>query len=86
MCRISLELDDDVVALLRQDDQPLDQTARDVIVMVLNRRGVISGGTAAALLGTDRLAFILRAANLGVPYFTYTIEDGEAKPVAGDKV
>ncbi|MGH2561477.1 MAG: UPF0175 family protein [Thermomicrobiales bacterium] len=86
MSRISLELDDDVVALLRQDDQTLDQTAREVIVMDLYRRGVLSGGKAAELLGMDRLAFIHRAADLGIPYFNYTIEDWEAELAASDEV
>ena len=84
--QISLELDDDVVALLRRDDEPLDQTARNVIVMDMYRRGVLSGGKAAELLGMERLAFIHHAADLGIPYFNYTIEDWEAELAASDQV
>ncbi|MGH2561480.1 MAG: UPF0175 family protein [Thermomicrobiales bacterium] len=79
MSRISLELDDDVAALLRQDNQPLDQTAREVIIMDLYRRAIISGGRAAELLGMDKRTFIRRADDRGIPYFQLTKEDLEAE-------
>jgi predicted HTH domain antitoxin len=86
MSIINLELDDDVVDLLRQDDQPLDQAALELIVMDLHRRGMLSGGRAAELLGMDRLAFIRRADELGIPYFNYSREDWEAEIAASEKV
>jgi len=84
--QISLELDDDVVALLRRDDEPLDQTAREVIIMDLYRRAVLSGGRAAELLGMERRAFYRRAADLNIPYFNYTTEDWEAEVAASNEV
>jgi len=42
-------LDDDVVAALQQLNQPLEQAARECIVLELYRRGTISSGKAAEL-------------------------------------
>jgi len=46
-----------------------------MIVLELYRRGLISSGKAAALLGLARLDFIQRASDLGIPYFRFT-DDG----------
>jgi predicted HTH domain antitoxin len=79
MSTINLTVDDDVVSLLRRDDQPLDQTARELIVMDLYRRGMLSGGRAAEILGMDLREFMRRADDLGIPYFKYSAEDLEAE-------
>jgi predicted HTH domain antitoxin len=51
--------------------QPVEQVAREIIVLELYRRDLISSGKAAALLGVPRLDFIQRASELGVPYFRF---------------
>ena len=69
-------LDDELATLLEQE-KPLDQAARETIVMDLFRRGKISTGKACELLSVDRVVFARRAAELGIPYFQMTKEDWE---------
>jgi predicted HTH domain antitoxin len=71
-------LDDELAALLEQD-RPLDQAARETLVMDLFRRGRISIGRACSLLGLDRVAFASRAAELDIAYFQITKDDWEAE-------
>ena len=66
-------LDDELATLLEQE-KPLDQAAREALVMDLFRRGKISTGKACELLSLDRLTFARRAAELGIPYFQMTKE------------
>jgi predicted HTH domain antitoxin len=75
MSTVQLDLADDVVALLRESDQPVEAAAQELIVWELYRRGAISGGRAAELLGADRLAFIRRASALGIPFIDMTEEE-----------
>jgi predicted HTH domain antitoxin len=67
---INLDLEEDLVALLRQSNQPVEHAAREWIVLELYRRGAISSGKAAQLLGISRMEFIQYAARLGIPYFS----------------
>lgn len=69
MASVQLELDDDLVQALNLLDQPIQQAAREAIVLELYRRAVISSGKAAQLLSMDRFAFIRYASRLGIPYF-----------------
>jgi predicted HTH domain antitoxin len=69
---VQLDLADDVLAVLRESDRPLADAAREVIVLELYRRGAISSGRAAELLGTDRFAFIRHASELGIPFIDMT--------------
>lgn len=69
-------LDDELAALLEKE-KPLDQAARETIVMDLFRRGKISTEKACEMLSLDRVAFARRAAELGIPYFQMTKEDWE---------
>jgi predicted HTH domain antitoxin len=70
-----LDLDEDLVNMLREWRQPVQQAARELIVMELYRLGKVSSGRAAELLGLPRLDFIQRAADLAIPYFRLTAED-----------
>jgi predicted HTH domain antitoxin len=72
MSTISLELEEDVVALLRQSNQPVERAAREFIVLELYRRGAISSGKAAQLLGMSRVEFIQYASRLGIPCYSMT--------------
>jgi predicted HTH domain antitoxin len=76
-------LDDELATLLEQE-KPLDQAARETLVMDLFRRGKISTGKACELLSLDRLAFARRAAELGIPYFQMTKDDWEDEKVTID--
>lgn len=75
MSTVQLDLADDVLALLRESDQPVEAAAQELIIMELYRRGAISGGRAAEILKSDRLAFIRRASALGIPFIEMTEEE-----------
>ena len=79
----TVELEDELAALLEQE-KPLDQAARETIVMDLFRRGKVSIGKACGLLGLDRVAFARRAAELDIPYFQMTKEDWAAEKASID--
>lgn len=79
MSTVKLDLEDDLVALLRQLNQPVQQAARELIVLELYRRGTISSGRAADLLGMSRWEFIRHASHLGIPYFAMTEDEWEAE-------
>ena len=75
MSTISIDLEADLVALLRQLSQPMERAARELIVLGLYRRGAISSGKAAQLLGMSRVEFIQYTSRLGIPYFTMTEDE-----------
>ncbi len=79
MASTNLELGEELGGLLAKFGDPIEQTAREMIVLELYRRGVISSGKAAALLGVGRLDFIQRASELGIPYFRFTAEEWQAE-------
>jgi len=76
---ITLELEDELVAALRELDGSLDRAARELIVLELYRRGAISGGKAGELLGLSRYDFIRHESDLGIPYFNLTDGEWEAE-------
>ena len=79
----TVELEDELAALLEQE-KPLDQAAREAIVMGLFRRGRLSIGRACGLLSLDRAAFARRADELDIPYFQMTAEDWAAEKASID--
>jgi predicted HTH domain antitoxin len=68
---------DDELARLLEEEQPLDKAARETLVMGLFQRGRISSGRAGELLGLERLEFMERAAELGVPVYLTTEQEWE---------
>jgi predicted HTH domain antitoxin len=82
MSMLKLDLEDDLEALLQQTNQPLEKAAREMIVLELYRRGVLSTGKAAEHLGMARLAFIQHASDLGIAYFDMTKDEWEAEKAA----
>ena len=79
MNTVEIALEEDVVALLHQFNQPVQQAAREFIVLELYRRGTISSGKAAELSGMARQEFIHHASYLGIPYFAMTKDEWEAE-------
>ena len=79
MASTNLELGEELGDLLAKLGQPVEQTAREMIVWELYRRSLISSGKAAALLGIRRLDFIQRASELGIPYFRFTEDEWQAE-------
>jgi predicted HTH domain antitoxin len=79
MNTVTLDLEDDLVAMLHQSNQPVQRAARELIVLELYRRGTLSSGKAAELLGMSRWQFIHYASHLGIPYFALTEDEWEAE-------
>ena len=79
MNTVNLELGEALVVLLHQLNQPVQQAVRELIVLELYRRGTISSGKAAELLGMSRWEFIHHASQLGIPYFAMTADEWEAE-------
>ena len=70
----TLELDEKLTTVLKLTNQPVERAAREMIVLELYRRHVISSGKAAEVLGIHRFDFVRRASDLGIPFFD-TSED-----------
>ena len=70
-----VELHQDLVDLLEELQRPPKEAARELIVLELYRRGEVSSGRAAQLLGMEREEFIRHASKQGIPYFQ--VEGGE---------
>ena len=51
MSFITVTLDTDLAVLLQELNQPIQETAREMIVLELYRRGSISSGKAASIIG-----------------------------------
>jgi hypothetical protein len=64
--QIQFDLDDDLAALLAEEGRPLAEVVRERLVFDLYRRGVISSGKGAALLGVGLADFARMAFDLGV--------------------
>jgi predicted HTH domain antitoxin len=79
MSSVMIEIEEPLAALLHQTNQPVQQAGREMIVLELYRRGTISSGRAAELLGMDRIDFIQHASRLGIPYFSLTKDEWEAE-------
>jgi predicted HTH domain antitoxin len=78
MPAMQLELGEDLVALLRGLNRPVEEAARELIVLELYRRELVSSGKAAELLGISKVDFIQRAAALGIPYFRMSADEVKA--------
>ncbi|MGH2557589.1 MAG: UPF0175 family protein [Thermomicrobiales bacterium] len=76
---VSVHLDEDLVAVMQDADEPLDRRARELIVIELYRRGTISRGKAAELLGMALRDFLKHASDLGIPYINMTDEEWRAE-------
>ena len=79
MAGVQLDLDDDLVRALDLLERPVEQAARELIVLELYRQAVISSGKAAQLLSMDRFDFIRYASRLGIPFFEMTPEEWQAE-------
>ena len=70
MAKIALEFESEWVNILRPlSDRPLDSFIKELVVLELYRRHLISAGKATELLDMDRIEFIRYASRLGIPFF-----------------
>lgn len=83
---ISVDLKEDLAALLQGSNQPVQQTARELIILELYRRGTISSGKAAQLLDMTRWEFIHYASRLGFAFFDLTDDEWKAERAQAGKV
>jgi predicted HTH domain antitoxin len=79
MKTVELDLEDDLVGLILQLDQPLHKSIRELIVLELYRQAKISSGKAGQLLDMNRFEFIRYASRLGIPYFDMTKDEWETE-------
>lgn len=86
MTSVTLELEDELLELLAQLNQPLPGVAREILVLELYRRSIVSSGKAAELLGLSRQELIQRASGLGIPYFRFTNEDWKAEVAESERI
>ena len=75
MGAVQVQLDSDLVELLEELRLPVKEAARELIVLELYRRGELSSGKAAQLLGMRRDEFIKYASERGIPYLQLTPEE-----------
>jgi predicted HTH domain antitoxin len=80
----TIELGDDSV--LQPFNQPVQRTAQEFVVLELYRRGSISSGKAAELLGMSRWHFIHHASDLGIPLFDMSEDEWAAEQAASEKL
>jgi predicted HTH domain antitoxin len=86
MSSVKIEIEDSLAALLHQTNQPVQQAGREMIVLELYRRGTISSGKAAELLGMERIDFIKHASRLGIPYIDMTEDEWAAEKAASESL
>jgi predicted HTH domain antitoxin len=79
MSTIRVDLDDELTVLFHKSNQPVQEVVREFLVLELYRRGTISSGKAAQLLGMSRWEFIRHASRLGIPLFDMTQEEWRAE-------
>lgn len=79
MNTISLNLEDDIAALLQATNQPVQHAAREFIILELYRRGTISSGKAAELLHMSRWEFVRFASRLGIAFFDMTEDEWQTE-------
>ena len=78
MAELKLDLPPDLLKVLESLGDP-QQTIKECVVLELYRRGEISSGKAAELLGMSRFEFIQYSGRLGIPFFRYSPEELEAE-------
>jgi Uncharacterised protein family (UPF0175) len=78
MSTVNLNLDEDLVGILGELQQPIDKAALELIVLELYRMGKLSSGRGASALGMSRLDFIQHASDLGISYLRLSPDDLDA--------
>ena len=64
------------MAVLRELGEPAG-VVKECVVLELYRRGLLSSGKAAELLGMQRVAFIRYTRRLGIPFLSMTDDEWE---------
>lgn len=86
MAGVQIELDQELVAILQELRLPVNETARELIVLELHRQGELSSGKAAKLLNIRREDFIRHASDEGIPYLQLRSEELQRELEASKKL
>lgn len=86
MNQIVLELEEELLGSLEASGQSPQQAIREVLILELYRRGRISSGKAAELLGKSRFDFIRYASKLGIAFFDLSEEEWAAEEKAVEQL
>jgi hypothetical protein len=78
MAAITLEIGQELRALLSEIGQPVGTGAREMILLELYRRKLVSSGKAAMLLNMDRTDLIRRASESKIAFLEFSDEDWRA--------
>jgi predicted HTH domain antitoxin len=81
MATVQLDLDDDLIAVLREVDDSAPRALLKLTVTELYRRGNLSGGKAGQLLGLTPAEFSRYAAEMGISYVELDADDWETERV-----
>lgn len=76
---ITVNLNEELTALLHGMNQPVQESALELMTLELYRRGTISSGKAAELLGMSRWEFVRYASRLGIAFFDMTEDEWQAE-------
>ena len=79
MGSVKIEIEEPLAGILHRTNQPVEVAGREMIVLELYRRGTISSGKAAEILGMPRIEFIKYASRLGIPYIDMTEDEWAAE-------
>lgn len=79
MTSAHLDLNQQLIPILNQLNQPLPEAVNELIVLELYRRGVLSSGKAGEFLGMPRFEFIHFASRLGIAYFDLLPNEWESE-------
>src|SRR6187399_1569931 len=79
MSSVRLDLEDELIAVLKQFSQPIERSARDLIILELYREGKIFPSRAAELLGLPPESLASFAPVSGPPSVSMTKEEWRAE-------
>ncbi len=86
MNTITLNLEDELTALLHGLNQPAPQAIREMVVLELYRRGTLSSGKAAQLLQMTRWEFVRYASRMGIAFFDMSADEWQSEREQADKL
>lgn len=86
MNTITLDIEEDIAALLHGTNQTAQSTAREFIVLELYRRGTVSSGKASELLNMSRWEFVRYASRLGIAFFDMTDDEWRSERLQAEEL
>lgn len=85
MAATNVAIDDALIALLSPSGEDVPGAVREALTLELYRRGTISAGRAAMVLGMPKQDFVRWSGELGIPYIRYAPGElaGELETLGG---